>query len=117
MGIFLLIALLNSPTSMGEAQNMCGRDYGNLQQLDHRLQADRNVLHFPNRDGVTTYFDQKAKTLWWLRLRKGTVIVASCRRKLATDKGFVDGQVEADCNGDQTGLCATQAQQMAQVKF
>lgn len=108
------MAAMTSPT---ETQNLCGRTYATLTQLGQELRVDKDVAHFPERDRVVTFYDRKTMTLWWLTKRRAHVSVATCKRKIVTDSGYVDGRVEADCNGDRTGLCAAQAQRMAAAKF
>jgi hypothetical protein len=118
MTILLWLAVLAaSPSPSSNTQNLCGRKYTTLQQLQYNLEADKDVATFPPKNGVKTFFDHGAMTLWWLHLQRGNVAVVTCRRKIATDNAYVDGRVEADCNSDRSGLCVAQAQRMAQVKF
>jgi len=114
---FTALAAAAAVVLPSNSQSLCGRDYATIQQLSRELQADKDVTRFPSRNGVATFFDRKSMTLWWLHSRRGSIAVVTCRRKIATDSGYVDGRVEADCNGDRTGLCTAQAQRMARVKF
>ncbi len=113
----LWLLAMSAMTPSTESQNLCGRTYATMTQLGQELRVGKDVANFPERDRVVTFYDRKTMTLWWLTKRRGQVSVATCKRKIATDSGYIDGRVEADCNGDRTGLCAAQAQRMAAAKF
>lgn len=115
--MFFLLVAMTAMTPPPETQYLCGRTYATMTQLSQELRVDKDVAHFPEKDSVVTFYDRKAMTLWWLTKRRGRVSIATCKHKIATDNGYTDGRVEADCNGDRTGLCAAQAQRMAAAKF
>ncbi len=117
--MIVLVGLLASAMMAQSAapQALCGRTYDSMTQLRKELGADKDVARFAARDWVTTFYDRKAMTLWWIYSRQGHTSVATCKRKVATDNGYVDGPVEADCNSDEAGKCAAQAQRMVGVKF
>jgi hypothetical protein len=100
-----------------DTQTLCGRTYETVTQLGKELGADKDVAHFPGKNGLTTFYDRRAMTLWWIYSRRGHAGFAMCKRKITTDAGYTGGRVEADCNGDRSGRCTVQAQRMVAVKF
>jgi hypothetical protein len=117
--MIVLIGLLASATMTPavDSQALCGRSYETIAKLGKQLGADKDVARFPSKNGLTTFYDRKGMTLWWIYSRRGHTSVVTCKRKVATETGYIDGRVEADCNGDRSGLCAAQAQRMVAVKF
>lgn len=114
------IILLMAASAMllpAESKKLCGRPYATSSELKRDLIKDRNILKFPKGQGIETLYDREAMILWWFSTNRYGNVIATCKRKLLTDKGYVDVSVEADCNGDRTGMCVAQSQRMTRAKF
>jgi hypothetical protein len=106
------ILLFSTPAT---ASNICGREYVKIEQLVTDIKKDSQVTSFSKIHDISTYYDKLTMTLWWVRIVRKSIV--TCTKKIATDQGFIEGGVEADCNSDRTGICAAQAHEMAGVKF
>lgn len=115
--MLIMLSILAALSSGPAGSELCGRSYQSIVELNHDLRSDPKVSHFAAKGDLTVYYDQERATLWWVKSTNKKPNIVSCKRKIPTENGFVDGSVEADCNADRSGLCAVQVSRMAAVKF
>lgn len=116
LGLQIALLAVALPIS-ANAASLCGREYENTKSLIAQLRSDDNVKGFPERKSMSVYFDGKALTLWWARKTRSGISIITCKQKVASANGFLDGGVQADCNQDRSGVCVDQARAMSRAKF
>lgn len=116
LNLKIVLVALALPLS-ANAASLCGREYETPKSLVTQLKSDVNVKAFPGRRSTSVYFDSKSMTLWWARNVRDRLLIITCKQKVRSDKGYVDGGVQADCNQDRSRACVEQTKAMTQAKF
>src|SRR5579872_1343148 len=107
LGVIAII-LVTMPNG-ANAATLCNREYTKIDSLIAQLKIDGNVKAFPERKSISVLFDRKSLTLWWVHNIHSENVIVTCKQKVPTRTGYIDGGVQADCNNDHSGTCVEQA--------
>jgi hypothetical protein len=122
LGVKLILLALTLPMA-AHAASLCDRKYRSAKSLVTQLKAAGHVQAMSNRsagsdrNAPSVYYDSRSLTLWWVRETRSGAGIITCKQKVLSRAGLVDGGVQADCGAVAGKICTLQAHAMRRAKF